>query len=750
MAEKEELVGSVESVIFQNEENGYAVFSIDQGEEETVCVGVVPQLHPGENLKLYGNYMVHPSYGKQFKVEYYEKNIPSSREGMEKYLASGMVKGIGKRTAKKIVDRFGDQTFDVIEDQPERLAEIKGLPLSRALAVHEIFMEQYGLRKAMIFLQQFGLSATYATKIFKKYKDRTFEIVKTNPYRLAEDIFGIGFKMADRLAAESGVESNSPFRIKAGLKYVLSQGAGEGHVFLPREQLFRTASQLLSVAEEEFSDVLLELQMEGQIWQDEIDGVPNVYLNIYHYAELYVAKKLLELSEGFRPIAYTDIEKAIDAMEQKANIKLADNQRRAVKEAIEKGLLIITGGPGTGKTTTINTMIQLFLLEEKKVVLAAPTGRAAKRMTETTGVEAQTIHRLLGISFLSEDSRYQTFDKDEDNPIEADVLIVDESSMIDIMLMNHLLHAVEVGTRVIFVGDVDQLPSVGPGNVLKDMIRSECVDVVYLNEIFRQAQESAIIMNAHRINQGEYPLLNEKEKDFFFLRRTQGEEVVAAIKELLTKRLPNFTKLNSLREMQVLTPMRKGPVGVDSLNDILQAALNPPSKKKKEKELHRVIFRENDKVMQVKNNYNIVWKRLDKDGYALEDGTGVYNGDEGVIQSIDDQMETVTVLFDEDKFVTYDYTQTDELELAYAITIHKSQGSEYPVVIIPVYSGPPMLLSRNLLYTAVTRARKLVVLVGAQSIIERMVDNNREVCRFSSLGHRIRNHYEFIKREEGR
>lgn len=740
--------GSVEDIIFQNKENGYAVFSVIADEEEIICVGVVPQLHKGETLNITGGWTVHPTYGKQLQVNFFEKDVPTTEDGIEKYLASGVIRGIGTRIAKKIVKKFGENTFYIIEEQPERLVEIKGITYEKAMSISKVFSEQHEVRRAMIFLQQYGISPVYAMKIYKKYKERTYDIVKTNPYKLADDIFGIGFKMADVIAAETGIVADSPNRIKSGIKYVLNQSTGNGHVYLPKAILLSKTTELLEINITEIENYLMELQIDNQIWQENINGVDSVYLNAYYYAEISVAKKLIEISMDYMPPDCLNIEGKIDDEENHSGMKLAENQREAIREAMTNGLLIITGGPGTGKTTTINTIIRLLLEEDNEIILAAPTGRAAKRMTEATGMDAQTIHRMLGISFMGEDSRQQTFDKNEDCPIEADVVIIDESSMVDILLMNSLVKAIAPGTRLILVGDVDQLPSVGAGNVLKDIIKSGKLKLVRLNEIFRQAQESAIIMNAHRINQGEYPILNEKEKDFFFMKRAYVEEAVNTIVQLVTKRLPGFVPCNPIQDIQILTPMRKSPIGVYNLNTVLQQALNPPLKGKSEKQFRNIIFREGDKVMQIKNNYNMVWKIYNSMGKRDDEGIGVFNGDEGIITDIDNEGEIITVTFDDNKCVDYDFTQLDELELAYAITIHKSQGSEYPVVVIPIHSGPPMLMSRNLLYTAVTRAKQLVVIVGLQETITKMVDNNREINRYSSLAHRITSLYDFMNNFE--
>ncbi len=749
MSEEAVITGTVEDIIFQNKENGYTVFSIDTEEEEVTCVGIVPQIHTGESLKMIGSWVVHQTYGRQFQVSLFEKAVPTTKEGMEKYLSSRIIKGLGPKMAKKIVERFGEATFYVIEEKPDRLAEIKGISYEKAMMISSVFQEQHQLRSAVVFLQGLGISTAYAMKIYKKYKERTYDIVKQNPYRLADDIFGIGFKMSDKLAAAMGITPDSPHRVKSGIKYILNQEAGNGHVYLPKGLLIEKAEELLGIHPAVIENSIMELQVDNQIWQERLSGEDIVYLNTYYSAEMAVAKKLLELAEAYEVSNKANIDGEIEAFEKSSGIFLAERQKEAVREAMSNGLLVITGGPGTGKTTTINTIIGILKEEETEIVLAAPTGRAAKRMTEATGMEAQTIHRLLGINFINDDSRRQTFDKNEDDPIEADVIIIDESSMVDILLMNSLLRAISHGTRLILVGDVDQLPSVGPGNVLKDIIRSERIKVVKLNEIFRQAQESAIIMNAHRINQGLEPVLNEKERDFFFLRRASVEDVVSAIVQLVTKRLPNFVPCDPVSDIQILTPMRKSPVGVQNLNMVLQRTLNPPMKEKKEKEYRSTVFRQGDKVMQIKNNYNTAWRIYNEFGRRVEEGTGVFNGDEGVILDIDEINETITVLFDDNKRVDYDFTQLDELELAYAITIHKSQGSEYPVVIIPIHSGPYMLMSRNLLYTAVTRAKQLVVIVGLQETMKKMIDNNREINRYSSLSCRIEALYDFFHQKEG-
>ena len=739
------LEGTVEDVIFHNDDNGYAVFDFksDDG-DEIICVGTVPQIRRGDMLKLTGGMVIHPTYGLQFKVEFYERVVPTTAVAIEKYLSSGIVKGIGPKTAKKIVDKFGAATFYVIEEKFDRLVEIKGITYDKALAVHNSFCSQRDIRKVMLYLQEFGVTPAFAMKVYKKYGYRTIDIIKENPYRMAEDIAGIGFKTADRIAYSMGIPTDSPNRVKSGIKYILSESLLDGNVFMPKDSLIRQAGEILSVDEEMVDNCLRELQIEHKVFNENIDGTDAVYLMTMYYTEISAAKKLLELSFFHDNADLRKIDDKIDAVEDLSGICLAKQQRTAVIEAMREGVLVITGGPGTGKTTIIHTIIQIFKSSGMEVVLAAPTGRAAKRMTETTGIEAKTIHRMLGVAYADDDNGRQKFDKNETEPIEADVIIIDEVSMVDMQLFNNLLKAIEPGTRLILVGDANQLPSVAAGNVLKDIIKSEKIKVVRLTEIFRQARESAIITNAHKINSGEEPVMNGKNTDFFFVNAQYAPKVPGKIVELITKRLPKFTGVDSFSDMQVLTPMRKGDIGAAGLNKTLQKALNPPSDGKKEYETSSCTFREGDKVMQIKNNYNISWKIENRLGKVIDDGTGIYNGDMGIIKSINKQAETITVLFDDMRQAVYEFTALDELELAYAVTIHKSQGSEYPVVIIPIHSGPPMLMSRNLLYTAVTRAKKFVIIVGLKSSVNRMVANDREVSRYSGFAYRLETLYDFM------
>lgn len=604
------------------------------------------------------------------------------------------------------------------------------------------------MRKAMVFLQSYNISPVYALKIYKKYRSKTFEVVSSNPYKLCDDIYGIGFKRADRLAFDMGINPDSPNRIKAGIKYVLNEAAAEGHVYLVKDALIKKAFEILNIDVSIIDNIISELLIENQLYQEISSGETRIYLNYYFYAEISAAKKLLELSMKSSETDSKEANSIIKNFENKKGITFAKKQKEAIKKALGSGVLVITGGPGTGKTTILNAIINI--LEEKgfKIALAAPTGRAAKRMSEATGKDAQTIHRLLGISFLTEDSRIQKFDKTEDDPIDADAVIIDEASMLDIILFNSLLKAVREGSKLILVGDSNQLPSIGAGNVLKDIIKSGKIEVIYLNEVFRQSRESAIIMNAHRINNGEEPKINEKEKDFFFMKRTYPEDIMSAVTSLVTTRLPSFTGYDSVKGIQVLSPMRKGIVGTENINKLLQQVLNPPSKHKKEKIFRNTIFREGDKVMQIKNNYNLTWRTISPKGQTIDEGIGVFNGDSGIITEIDFGNEALVVMFEDNKEVIYDYTQLDELELSYAVTVHKAQGSEYPVVIIPIVYGPPMLMTRNLIYTAITRAKSFVVLVGIYDALKKMIDNDFEVKRNTSLNDRIIGLYDFMNSEK--
>lgn len=739
--------GIVEKVTFYNSENGYSVFTVTEikgrEDEDITCVGYAPSISQGESVKITGTVVTHHFYGEQINIEICEKTEPKSERAIELYLASGVIKGIGPKIAGKIVDKFGKDTLYIMDTEPERLAEIRGISREKAMAIGEVYREKTEERHALLFLGEYGITPSYAIRIYKRYKDKTVDIVTKNPYSLAEDIFGIGFKTADKIAENVGIAKDSPFRIRAGVKYILNHGANNGNVYLPIEEVVAQTSELLQIQNEIISTELTSMHIENQIWIERTEDITKVYLNFFYYAEGYTARKLYELSTSVTDKKY-NYENEIDALENAQKIRFAPQQREAIQAAMENGVLVITGGPGTGKTTIINAIIKLCEAEGYEIELAAPTGRAAKRMEEATGHKAQTIHRLLGISFVNENSRNQTFEKDEDNPLEAEVIIIDESSMIDILLMHSLLKAIPQGTRLIIVGDSNQLPSVGPGNVLRDIINSGVIRVCRLTEIFRQAQESAIITNAHKINKGEYPDLKQKDKDFFFMRRNNAQDISSLLVSLVSTRLPKYLNCDPIRDIQILTPMRKSPLGVTALNALLQDALNPPSHNKREREFRGIKFREGDKVMQIKNNYNVEWKIIEK-GKIVEDGVGVFNGDEGIITYMDIDNEYVEILFDDNKVVHYDFTQMDEIDLSYAVTIHKSQGSEYKAVIMPLLNGPDMLMSRNLLYTGLTRAKELAVITGAENTVYRMVDNNREVSRYTSLSVKLKEFADFAE-----
>jgi len=725
----------VEEIIFSNEINGYTVCDVLHGNNLVTAVGYMPFINVGETLKLTGKWVTHPEYGEQFKVEMYEKILPCTIDAIQKYLSSGVIKGIGPATAAKIVGRFGEDTLNIIQFNSSILAEIKGISLEKAIAIGQTFEEQRGLRTVIMFLQEYGLSPVYSTRIYRAFGDRTIDEIRENPYKLADEVFGIGFKTADRIARSMGIDPSSKFRICSGIKYVLAQAAANGHTYIPDTNLKDYTSRLLEVNIEDISDALVSLLLDKSVYVQKESDHNRVYLSSFYMAESGVCRKFAELSTVDFNGDLSDFGDRLGDVQREEGIVLADRQKTAVREALVNGVLVITGGPGTGKTTIIKTIIKLLCREGYEVALAAPTGRAAKRMTEATGFEAKTIHRLLEIGYTGEETSL-VFQRTETNPVEADVVIIDEVSMVDILIMNHLLKAIPPGTRLILVGDADQLPSVGPGNVLKDIINSGMIKTVRLNEIFRQAEESMIIVNAHRINRGEFPCLNAKDKDFFFMHRNSGEDIVKTILELCRKRLPDTYGYDPMRHIQVLTPMRKGITGVTNLNLELQKVLNAENNHKCEKPYHEFIFREGDRVMQIKNNYNLKWERA---GDSYIDGMGVFNGDTGIIQKIDTEEQRLTVLFEDEKLVEYDFSILEEIEPAFAITIHKSQGSEFPVVILPLFSGPPVLMTRNLLYTAVTRAKNLVILVGSERVLTEMIGNERETLRYSGLEDKLRN-----------
>ncbi|MGF7059774.1 SF1B family DNA helicase RecD2 [Brassicibacter mesophilus] len=729
------LQGTVEEIIFQNESNGYTIAILETEDDIVTIVGFIPILNLGETLRVQGEWTYHTNYGQQLKVETYATVVPSTFNGIVRYLSSGLIPGIGPKTAEKIVEKFGADSLDVLQYSPDKLKEVEGIGEKKAEKIAEAFVEQRELRDIMIFLQGYGISPNYGIRIYRKYGSETINKIKENPYRLSEDIVGIGFKMADKIAQSMGVDFRSNYRVNAGIKFKLMEFSAEGHTYMPKDELIEKTAQLLSVEKDLIENGVTSLALSQEIQLDRFDDELCVYYMPFFIAETNVSKKIIEISHAEVKKLDIDIGKEISALEKQGNIMFASNQKEAIKQSVENGVLVITGGPGTGKTTTINSIIKLFEDNELSISLAAPTGRAAKRMTEATGRESKTIHRLLEYGFV-DDELGMAFSKDEGTPIEADVVIIDEMSMVDILLMNNLLKAIMPGTRLILVGDIDQLPSVGAGNVLRDIINSKIVKVVKLDEIFRQAQESMIVVNAHRINKGESPYLNVKDKDFFLMTRTNSENIVETILELCKERLPKFNGYDPVRDIQILTSMKKGDVGVNALNDKLQEVLNPKHHLKAEKKSGDFIFRVGDKVMQIKNNYRTKWKMLE-DGAVIQEGEGVFNGDFGFITGIDEEESEMTVLFDDNKEVVYGFNQIDELKLAYATTIHKSQGSEFPVVIMPVYWGPPMLLTRNLLYTAITRAKELVVLVGMEKYMHTMIKNNRITKRYSGLSNRL-------------
>ena len=739
--------GMVEDIIYSNEINGYTVCDIKCDQNTVTAVGYMPFLNVGETVKITGKWVNHPEYGDQLKVELYEKILPQTEEAIEKYLASGVIKGVGPATAARIVKAFGKDTLDIINFRPQMLSEVKGISLDKAIRIGQAFDQQKGLRNVVLFLHEFGISPACCMKIHKAFGDKAVNEIKQNPYRLSDDIFGIGFKTADRIAMSLGIDPASKFRICSGIKHVLSQAAGNGNTYFPEDKLKEYTSQLLQTNLADIENSLVSLVLDRIVVAEKQDGINRIYLSSFFNAELGVCKKLIELTIIDYNSKIDDIDTKLHKIEKEEGIELAGMQKTAIAEALKSGVLVITGGPGTGKTTIIKSIIKLLEREGHKVALAAPTGRAAKRMSEATGYEARTIHRLLEIGYTGDD-RDLLFQRNENNPLEANVIIIDEMSMVDMILMNHLLKAVPPGARLILAGDINQLPSVGAGNVLNDIINSSLVKTVRLTEIFRQAQESMIIVNAHRINSGELPYLNAKDKDFFFVPRSNAESVVRAVTDLCCRRLPDTYGYEPMRQIQVLTPTRKGPAGVVNLNIELQKVLNKPGKNKCEKEYRDYVFREGDRVMQVKNNYNLRWVKArlhgraagyscDQPGQSYIEGTGVFNGDTGLIRKIDEKEQIIEVVFEEDRLVEYDFIILDEIEPAFAVTIHKSQGSEFPVVVMPVVSGPPVLMTRNLLYTAVTRARDLVVLVGDEGTLAEMVANEREMLRYSGLSDKL-------------
>ncbi len=738
--------GFIEHIIFRNAENGYTVLNLVDGEEEITCVGIFQTADQGETIEAQGEYITHAVYGEQFKIERYKIVPPDDAAGIERYLGSGAVKGVGAALAARIVKKFGADTYRIIEEEPERLAEIKGISDRKAREIAAALYEKRDAREAMSFLQKYGISNTLAFRIYEAYGARVYGILKENPYQLAEDVHGIGFKIADEIAAKIGIHTDSDFRIRSGLLYTLMLAAAEGHCYLPQSILLKKAGELLGLEPALMEPQLGNLAMDKKL----VMKMPapgeeecRVYASTYYYAELNCARMLHDLNvraeeEQFLPAQEQGIGEKIDRLARELEIELDALQKKSVLESVRNGIFILSGGPGTGKTTTINVIIRYFLAEGMDIYLAAPTGRAAKRMTEAPGYESRTIHRMLELSGeVSGESRAARFERNEGNPLEADVIIVDEMSMVDIFLFQALLKAVTVGTRLIMVGDVNQLPSVGPGQVLQDIMNSGRFPMVVLEKIFRQAGESDIVWNAHRIHAGEELALDNKSRDFFFLERNDTNVIYKHMIQLITEKLPSYVEAQPY-DIQVLTPMRKGKLGVETLNVILQRYLNPASAEKKEYTSGETLFRENDKVMQIKNNYQLEWEIVSRYGIPIDKGTGIFNGDIGIIRQINDYAHEVVVEFDEHRRVTYAYAQLDEIELAYAVTIHKSQGSEYPAVIMPLLTGPKMLFNRNLLYTGVTRAKNCVTILGSRRTVQEMVDNNYQNRRYTGLAERIR------------
>lgn len=742
----EKIKGFIEHIIYRNTDNGYTVLNLISGEEEITCVGFFKTMDQGETIEAEGSYTTHPVYGEQFKIERYQIVPPDDVVSIERYLGSGAIKGVGGALAARIVKRFGADTYRIIEEEPERLAEVKGISERKAREIAVAVYEKRDAREAMTFLQKYGISNTLAIRIYEEYGMGLYGIMKENPYRLAEDIHGIGFKIADEIASKIGIHTDSDYRIRSGILYTLMQAGGEGHCYLPKSILLQKAGELLGLEPSLMEPQLQNLAMDKKLiikMPAQGEKEQKVYASTYYYAELNCAKMLHDLNisveeEGLLPSEEKRILAKIDQMEAQLDIELDELQKKSVLESAKNGIFILSGGPGTGKTTTINAIIRYFMSEELDIYLAAPTGRAAKRMTEATGYESRTIHRLLELNgVVSEEAKSARFERNEENPLEADVIIVDEMSMVDIFLFQALLKAVTVGTRLIMVGDVNQLPSVGAGQVLRDLMQSERFPVVVLEKIFRQAGESDIVWNAHRIHAGQELLLDNKSRDFFFLERNDTNVIYKHMIQLITEKLPSYVGAGPY-DIQVLTPMRKGKLGVEVLNGILQKYLNPPSEQKKEYQVGDTLFRERDKVMQIKNNYQLEWEVVSKYGIPIDKGTGIFNGDIGMILQINEYAHEVVVEYDEHRRVTYQYAQLDEIELAYAVTIHKSQGSEYPAVIMPLLSGPRMLFNRNLLYTGVTRAKQCVTILGSRQTVQEMIDNNYQNRRYTGLSDRIR------------
>ena len=750
-----QIKGYVEKIIYTNSDNGHTILDVsltsdeikrlqaecpdyaDDIDEEMVCVGTLHLINAGEYVVFNGDFTVHQTYGLQFKVTSYEESRPEDMDSIERYLGSGAIKGVGPALAARIVRHFKMDTFRVIEENPEELSQVKGISNRMAMEIADQVAEKKGMRNAMLFLGKLGIGMNLAVKIYKDYGEKVYEIIEDNPYKLADDMEGVGFKIADEIARNSGMELDSPFRIKSGILYALTAAVSAGHTYYPMDALIEEAGRLLGVFIAKPEEILTDLMIDRKVMVRDVDGIKAVYLYSVYHTELAIAHRLFALKFEDMPDEKA-FDKDLHSIEKEENITLESMQREAVRASAGSGIVVITGGPGTGKTTTINTIIRYFERKGMDIMLAAPTGRAAKRMTEATGHEAQTIHRMLELSgILSDEISNASFERNETNPLETDVVIIDEMSMVDIFLMNSLLKAIADGTRLILVGDANQLPSVGPGNVLKDIIASGCFNTVRLAKIFRQEEAGDIVVNAHKINEGELFEIGPSSRDFPFIRRTDANAIINALVTLVKVKLPAYTDC-SPNDVQVLTPTRKGSLGVERLNTVLQQYLNPPSNSKVEKEIGSIIFREGDKVMQIKNNYKIPWEVRGRNGIPIETGMGVFNGDMGIVDNINLYLSEMTVRFDEERYVTYTFKETDELEHAYAVTVHKSQGSEYPAVVLPLLDGPRMLMNRNILYTAVTRARKCICIVGSEQTFYNMISNENEQKRFSSLDIRIK------------
>ncbi|MBF7095926.1 SF1B family DNA helicase RecD2 [Alkalibacter mobilis] len=730
----EKLSGYIHNIIYRNELNNFTVMDLESGNNLITVTGTFPGLNEGEYITIKGVWTDHPSFGMQMKAHSFKIEVPETLEGMEKYLASGLISGIGEKKARLLIDRFGEEVLDIIRYNPQRLTEVEGIGTKTAERISDSFNEHREVMDIIMFLGEYGISSSLAMRVYKVYKENTISVIKENPYKMIRDVHGVGFKIADEIAMSMGIEEFSPFRIMAGVKYILQSCYNDGNMFMEEEELVDKSKRILNIDEDTAFNHLEELTLQGEVKLQLIEDRRVYYTLPLFMAEENVAEMISSISEYRYENEIINVDRIIEGFEKENNVDLDQIQKEAVKASIDNGAVIITGGPGTGKTTIIKCILEIFESLDYNIALAAPTGRAAKRMKEATGFEAKTIHRMLEYGY-SENEEDQTFDRNEDNPLEQDLIIVDEASMIDILLMNHLLKAIRLGTRLILVGDINQLPSVGPGNVLKDLIESQVVEVVKLEKIFRQAQESMIVVNAHRINKGEMPIVNNKEKDFYFINCATGEKIRQTILDICTHRLKNYNNYDFFEDIQIITPVKKGNTGTYELNKLMQQNLNPPSTGKEEANFSGNLFRVGDKVMQTRNNYNIDWTDL----MTQEKGQGVFNGDIGIIKEINQRDKFVTVLFDEERKVVYTFDQMDELTLSYAITVHKSQGSEFPVVVMPVFKGPRMLLNRNLLYTAITRGKEMVILVGHKSYLQAMVQNVNTVMRKSGLKQRIKN-----------